>query len=100
MSELRRNAAERRAESFGNRRVSHVDKASRLFRFAGELFGTAAKERAKTQQLEVRRRLQASRAVGVGFGERDDYGPDNSWETQDALTYTPSPEYYKTHRSS
>lgn len=68
-------------------------------RFAGELFNLEARENERHREEEVRRKLQSTRVVGVGFGERDTYGPDNSWDTKDAITYTPVPGYYKGHKN-
>lgn len=91
---------ERRAESFGSRRFSHLEKTTRGFRFAGELFQTAEADRGRRQEREGRRKLSTTEPVGVGFGERDNYGPDESWDTKDPITYTPVPQYYTSYRSS
>jgi hypothetical protein len=90
MASLRRSSAEKRVDSYGYRRIFHTEKTPKFFRFAGELFGLDDK-RVKNK-FNV---LRSTRPVGLGFGEKDLFGPDNSWETQDALTYTPSPEYYR-----
>lgn len=99
MAQLPRSPLERRAESFMNRRGSRFKREPHSFRFAGELFNVEARERARSIERESRQRLQAERVVGVGFGERDNYGPDNTWDTKDPIKYTPDPAYYKDHRS-
>jgi hypothetical protein len=100
MANIAPTGSERRAESFGARRFSHLEKTTRGFRFAGELFQTAERERSRRQDREARRKLSSSEPVGVGFGERDNYGPDESWDTADPIKYTPVPEYYTSYRSS
>lgn len=99
MSNIPKLGIEKRAESFGRRRQHHVDRESRAHRFAGELFGIELKERTKRQERESRSRLQSSRPVGIGFGEKDNYGPDNSWDTKDPIKDTPVPSYYNAPRS-
>lgn len=90
---------EKRAESFGGRRQHHVDREPQGHRFAGELFGLELKERTRRQEKESRSRLQAVRPVGIGFGEKDKYGPDESWDTKDPIKYTPAPSYYSDQRN-
>lgn len=94
MSSIPRLGIEKRAESFGQRRQHHVDREPRNYRFAGEIFGVEPRDRVRQQEKKVRARLQASRPVGIGFGERDKYGPDNSWDTKDPIKHTPYPSYY------
>ena len=78
MAQLPRSPLERRAESYMNRRGARFRREPHSFRFAGELFNIEAREKARTAERESRQRLQAERVVGVGFGERDKYGPDNT----------------------
>ncbi len=99
MAQLPRSPSERRAESFGQRRFRHVDKDPQFHRFAGELFGVDIKDRARNQARETKFRLQGSRPVGIGFGENDKYGPDDSWDTRDPIKDTLFPEYYITQRT-
>ncbi len=99
MSQLPRSPLERRAESFINRRGNRPGREPRSFRLAGDIFNTVARDKVRSVERESRQRLQAERVVGVGFGEKDNYGPDNSWDTQDMLKYTPDPAYYKGHKS-
>ncbi len=99
MSSIPRLGIERRVESFGRRRQYHVDKETRSHRFAGELFNLALKEQERQHEQRSRARLQSVRPVGIGFGEKDKYGPDDSWDTKDAIKYTPVPSYYNDHKS-
>lgn len=99
MSQLPRSSLERRAESFINRRGNRPGRQPHSFRFAGELFNVEAREKSRNIEQEARRRLQAERVVGVGFGEKDKYGPDDTWNTPDPIRYTPDPAYYKDHKS-
>jgi len=99
MAQLPRSPLERRAESFIKRRGKSPGRQPRSFRLAGDIFNVDAREKVRQVERESRQRLQAERVVGVGFGEKDNYGPDNSWETQDSLRYTPDPAYYKDHKS-
>lgn len=99
MAQLSRSPLERRAESFEQRRYRHVDREPRFHRFAGQLFGVELRDRERSQANSVRSRLQSSRPVGLGFGENDSYGPDNSWDTKDSIKYIPYPNYYKTQQS-
>jgi len=99
MAQLRETAPERKAESRIFRRSEHVDKAPKSFRFAGDIFGTDRIDKARKSLDESRRRLQASRPVGVGFGTEDKYGPDENWDTRDPIEHTPAPGYYKSYKS-
>ena len=95
MRNIPRSSGEKRVDSYGYRRERSVDKQPRFFRLAGEIFNTEKKERSRATAQESRRRLQSVRPVGLNFGEKDSYGPDNSWDTKDPITYTPYPSYYK-----
>lgn len=99
MSQLRYTASERKAESRIYRRSEHVDRSFEMFRFAGEIFGAEASDRTKNSLRESRRRLQASRPVGVGFGTEDKYGPDESWASKEVIEHTPAPSYYKSYKN-
>ena len=99
MSNIPRLAIERRAESFGRRKERHVEREPKFHRFAGEIFGLEVKDRARQQEERARTRLQAVRPVGVGFGEKDNYGPDESWDTKDPIKYTPAPSYYSAQKN-
>lgn len=99
MRSLPKLGIEKRAESFGRRRQHHVDREPAFHRFAGELFGLELKDRTRQQEKETQSRLQSVRPVGIGFGERDNYGPDDSWDTKDPIKHTPVPSYYNTQKS-
>lgn len=99
MSQLPRSPLERRADSFISRRSERPRRQPHSFRFAGDIFNTSRREKERSVERESRQRLQAERVVGVGFGEKDNYGPDDSWDTPDVLKYTPDPAYYKDHKS-
>jgi hypothetical protein len=99
MRSIQKLSIEKRAEAYGRRRQHHVDREPRSHRFAGELFGLELKERARGQEKEARVRLQSVRPVGVGFGEKDNYGPDESWDTKDPIKQTPVPSYYSAPKS-
>jgi hypothetical protein len=99
MRSIPRLGIEKRAESFGRRREHHVDREPRSHRFAGELFGLELKDRARRVEKDVRTRLQSVRPVGIGFGERDKYGPDESWDTKDPIKHTPAPSYYSAQKT-
>lgn len=99
MSQIKRTALQRRVDSFVNRRRGPSRRESTSVRLAGRLFNLNLKEQAKVQETKVRQKLQSVRPVGVGFGERDSYGPDNSWNTVDELSYTPYPAYYRGHEN-
>lgn len=99
MAQLPRSSLERRVESYVNRRGNRQGRQPRSFRFAGELFNVEARDKTRSAERGARQKLQAERVVGVGFGADDNYGPDESWDTPDALIYTPDPGYYKSHKS-
>lgn len=99
MSGIPRLGIERRADSFGRRREYHADREPRFHRIAGEIFGVELKDRVRRQDKETRSRLQAVRPVGIGFGEDDNYGPDDSWDTKDPIKDTLYPSYYNNQRT-
>jgi hypothetical protein len=72
---LRRSGAEKRVDRNVYRRSTHVDK-NPAFRLAGKLF---SESKAKSDfRNSIRQSMQRSRPVGVGFGNYDLYGPDDS----------------------
>jgi hypothetical protein len=99
MRSVHKLGIEKRIEAFGRRRQHHVDQEPKTHRFAGELFGLELKDRARQQKKDARSRLQATRPVGIGFGEKDNYGPDESWDTKDLLKYIPVPNYYNVQKN-
>lgn len=99
MAGIPRLGIERRAESYGRRRERHADREPRFHRIAGEIFGVELRQKERQQEKQIRSRLQAVRPVGLGFGEKDNYGPDDSWDTKDPIINTPSPGYYSSQRT-
>jgi len=99
MSELSRSPLERRAASFVERRYHSPDREPRSHRLAGEIFNVSLKDRIRQNQQEARRSLQRERPTGLGFGLDDNYGPDDSWDTQDPIKQTPAPGYYRSYRN-
>jgi len=79
---LNKSFAERRADSFTHRRSTHTDK-NQAFRLAGKIF--ADSDFREEKKREIRQSLQRNRPVGVGFASRDEYGPDNTWSSQESL---------------
>lgn len=98
MAELRRSISERRLESNVNRRFYHVDSnriASPAFRVAGSIFEEYDKKKEVDRNHKSSLNYSKTRPMGVGFGERDNFGPDNSWETKDVLSDIPDLSYYR-----
>lgn len=98
MAELRRSISERRAESSVNRRFYHVDSnrvSSPAFRVAGSIFEEYDNKKRADQARRSSLNYSKTRPVGVGFGEKDNFGPDNSWETKDVLSDIPDLSYYR-----
>jgi len=98
MAELRRSVLERRADSHVNRRVYHTDSdrvSSPAFRLAGLIFEESERKKTADRTRETSTKLSKVRPVGIGFGERDQFGPDNSWETRDVISDIPDLSYYR-----
>jgi hypothetical protein len=93
MRSVKKLGIEKRAESYGRRRHHHVDRDPAFYRFAGEIFGVELRDKARRQERETKQKLQSTRGVGLGFGEKDQFGPDDSWDTKDPIRYTPSQGY-------
>ncbi len=83
---LRPTSVERRADSKAFRRSHHVEKETKSMRFAGELFGIEKKNK------EVR---PSGNPRGLGFADKDKFGPDDNWDTKDPLNSTHDPTYYR-----
>jgi len=99
MTQLSRSPVERKLESRMERRFRHSDKTSSSFRLAGELFGLKDRESFKNARREVKQKLQKTRPVGVGFGTKDTYGPDESWDTVSSLNNISYQDYYSAPRT-
>ena len=79
---LPRSTVERKADSYAYRRGTQTDK-NQAFRLAGSIFSESDLRKEKSR--EIRQALQRSRPVGYGFANRDEYGPDDSWSSQESL---------------
>ena len=79
---LPRSTVERKADSYAYRRGTQTDK-NQAFRLAGSIFSESDFRNEKSR--EIRQALQRSRPVGYGFANRDEYGPDDSWSSQESL---------------
>ena len=90
MAQLRRSVGERRADSRQYSRERHVEK--KAFRMAGEVFAESFER--DLAKRERRQSQQKRRPVGIGFGERDPYGPDDSYETVESLRRTHDRDHY------
>jgi len=90
MAQLRRSPGERKADSAQYRRERHVDKGAS--RMAGDIFADSTER--DVARRERRQSMQKSRPVGVGFGERDQYGPDNSYDSVESLRRTHDRDHY------
>ena len=89
--ELRKNPAERKVDSIAFKREFRAERGN-SFRIAGKIFADSSERQLKNR--EVRQSRQKARPTGVGFGERDSYGPDNSWASQDNLKRTHDQDHY------
>lgn len=85
---IRSHSKERRVDSNIYRRSEHVDKENKRYRIAGEIFG-----------VEKPKRLQGNRLL-VGFANKDNYGPDNNWNSVETIDSTLSPTYYKNYKNA
>jgi len=94
MAQLRRTSPERRVERQIERRARHVEKSTKAFRLAGEIFKESSREVLREKMREARQNLQKSRVVGFGTG--DEYGPDEDWDTRDSLNSKSYQDYYRT----
>ena len=88
---LGKSPAERKADSFAYRRGSHTDK-NQAFRLAGRIFQESDVRTEKRK--EERSSLQRSRPVGYGFANKDEYGPDNDWDSKDSLRRIHDRDHY------
>lgn len=77
---------DRLADSRLFKRSHHVEREPKRFRLAGEIFGIDKKNREERISGKVK---------GLGFADRDKYGPDEKWDTKDPIKHTLSPTYYK-----
>jgi hypothetical protein len=64
-----------------------------VIRMAGEIWGESQKERSKNLKRERMFLRMRETPVGLGFANRDSFGPDDTYESIDYLSYTPAQEY-------
>jgi hypothetical protein len=88
---LFRSDIERKANRYTYRKDSHVDK-NPSFRLAGRIFQESDVRTEKRK--EERSSLQRSRPVGYGFANKDEYGPDNDWDSKDSLRRIHDRDHY------
>lgn len=64
-------------------------------RLAGKIWGEGVSDR--TRRLMRTRMFDKMRrsAVGLGFGENDNFGPDENYDTKDPIKQTPDQGYYR-----
>jgi hypothetical protein len=62
-------------------------------RMAGAVWAESLSERKRRLSREYLRKKMRDVPVGLGFGENDKFGPDNSYDTKDPIRYKPSREY-------
>jgi len=87
--EFHTRAPEARLETRFNRRPS--------IRMAGEIFPESPRERTRRLEREGQQRKQKTTPVGygefLGFADKDNYGPDDSYESREELRYKYGREY-------
>lgn len=62
-------------------------------RMAGTVWSESANERGRRLSREYLKRKMQNAPIGLGFGTRDNFGPDESYDTKEPLRYTPAREY-------
>jgi hypothetical protein len=62
-------------------------------RMAGTVWSESPQERGQRLSREYLRKKMRSVPVGLGFGENDKFGPDNSYDTRQPIKYTHAREY-------
>ena len=66
-----------------------------VIRMAGSIWSESTDERSQKLQKERERERMKQAPVGLGFADRDDYGPDNSYNSVAPLSSIRGPEDYK-----
>jgi hypothetical protein len=61
---------------------------------AGSVWSESTAEHTKKLQKERTREKMKQTPVGLGFADRDNYGPDNSYDSVAALSSIRGPEDY------
>jgi hypothetical protein len=95
--EIRESSHERKVRFHGDAPFAKHDYRYRsrdVIRMAGKVWAESPRERqfrlAKTRSLAKSRETP----VGLGFSEKDEFGPDNSYNSIQSLNSTPGPESY------
>lgn len=65
-----------------------------VIRLAGKVWSESPKEQQKIAQQERTRERMKNIPVGLGFADRDDFGPDNSYRSVSPLSSIRAPEGY------
>jgi hypothetical protein len=64
-----------------------------VIRMAGQVWSESPAERTKRLSRERSFAKMRQTPVGVGFGNKNTFGPDDSYESVNYLSYTPVQEY-------
>jgi len=62
-------------------------------RMAGTVWNESPQERGQRLSREYLRKKMRGVPVGLGFGENNKFGPDNSYDTRQPIKYTHAREY-------
>lgn len=62
-------------------------------RMAGSVWEESPQERGQRLSRNYLKKKMRDVPVGLGFGERDNFGPDNSYDTKNPIRYTHAREY-------
>ena len=64
-------------------------------RLAGKVWAEGSDERTRRLMRTRMFRKMRNVAVGLGFGENDKFGPDETYDTPDPIRQTPDQGYYR-----
>lgn len=62
-------------------------------RMAGTVWTESPGERGQRLSRDYLRKKMRNIPVGLGFGEKDSFGPDDTYDTKDPIRYTHAREY-------
>ncbi len=62
-------------------------------RMAGTVWSESPQERGQRLSREYLKKKMQNVPVGLGFGENDNFGPDNSYDTREIIQYKSAREY-------
>jgi len=62
-------------------------------RMAGTVWSESPQERGNRISREYLKRRMRNTPVGLGFGENDNFGPDNSYDSRETIRYKLAREY-------